>query len=294
MAWVSYARKPTGFAGKYGESLRVNEKWLIRVDDPGTSRVDILAGVTGEIGITWGSAHWELADLKALEFDLQPSDDGMLWTLIVSFYVPPPGKKITENGVPEDVWERTGGTTTVPVFTDSAGDMILNAAGDPLEGLEKEREESAWSLTKYYEDDASLDTDISACAGRVNDGTWASYVEKRWKCYFKGAKKSSVSKLDGSDDGGLLEFIESRWEFRLDVDTWKAMPWDVGFMEVTEDGKKTITGADGKAVKQPVALNSDGSAKGGGAAPGVINDGGGADLYLTADFEATFGTPSLL
>ena len=296
MAWVSYQRVPTGIACKYGESMRVQEKWRIRVDSPQTNRTDIVAGVTATIGITWGSAHSEFPALKALEFDLAPAtDDAMLWMLTVSFYVPPPGKEVQQqNGIPADVWERNGGATTVPAFTDEDGDTITNSAKDPLEGLEKEREETSWSLTKYYEDQQSLDADIEAAAGAVNDAAWAGGDAKCWKCYFKGAKKQSISKLDGQDDGGLLEFIESRWEFRLDPGTWKAMPWDVGFMELVGSERKAILGNDGKPVKQPVALSSNGTKKSPGQAPSVINNGAGVDLYPTADFGNIFGTPELL
>lgn len=295
MAWVSYQRIATGLACKYGESMRVQEKWRIRVDSPQTNRTDIVAGVTATIGITWGSAHSEFPALKAMEFDLSPAtEDAMLWMLTVSFYVPPPGKEVKQNGIPEDVWERNGGTTTVPAFTDKDGNTITNAAKDPLEGLEKEREETSYSLTKYYEDQQSLDADINAAAGRLNNAAWAGSGEKRWKCYFKGAKKQSISKLDGDDDGGKLDFIESRWEFRLDPDTWKCMPWDVGFMELVSGERKAILGNDGKPVKQPVALNSNGTKKAAGQKPSVINNGQGVDLYPTADFTAIFGTPELL
>jgi hypothetical protein len=295
MAWVSYQRVATGLACKYGESMRVQEKWRIRVDSPQTNRTEIVAGVTATIGITWGSPHSEFSALKALEFDLSPvTDDAMLWMLTVSFYIPPPGKVVKENGIPEDVWERNGGVTTVPAFTDKDGVTITNSAKDPLEGLEKEREETSYSLTKYYEDQQSLDADIDAAAGRVNNAAWAGHGEKQWKCYFKGAKKQSISRLDGDDDGGKLDFIESRWEFRLDPETWKSMPWDVGFMELVGSERKAILGNDGKPVKQPVALNSNGTKKSPGQAPSVINNGQGVDLYQSANFGAIFGTPELL
>jgi hypothetical protein len=294
MAWVNYQRILDGcsVSGKFGESLQVSERWQIRVDDPQTSKVDILNGVSTTAGVTWGSSHFEFPALKAMEFDLAPEGrDGMRWLLTVRYYVPPATKRPQENGIPEDVWERNGGTTTVPAFTDSAGDTITNAAGDPLEGLEKEREETSWSFVKYYEDEASLESDISAYAGKINSAEWAGGDEKTWKCYFKGAKKQSISKLDGDDDAGTLEYIESRWEFRYDPETWKLMPWDVGFMELVSGERKTIVGQDGKPVKQPVALNADGTKKSPGTAPSVINDGDGADVYLTADFGAGFGEP---
>lgn len=285
----------TSVAGKFGESLQITERWQIRVESPAVNKADLLAYVSQTSGVTWGSSHFEFPAVKAMEFDLSPDGkDGLRWTLTVRYYIPPAAKQPKENGVPEDVWERSGGTTTVPAFTDKDGVTICNSAGDPLEGLEKEREESSWTLVKYYTSNASLETDIAAYAGKVNSGTWAGGAAKTWKCYFKGAKSQSVSKLDGVEDGGLLEYIESRWEFRYEPTTWKLMPWDVGFMELVSGERKTIVGNDGKPVKQPVGLNSNGSRKAPGTKPDVINGGQGADVYATANWSTALGTPSLI
>lgn len=298
MAWVTYERiiDGTSVSGSFGESMRTAERWQIRTDSPDTSKAEILNGVSGTIGVTYGTPHPDFPSLLAMEFDLSPvGRDGMRWTLTVQYYTPQAGKAPTENGIPPDSWERSGGTTSVPAFVDIYGDTITNSARDPLEGLEREREEHSWSLTKYYEDDAALEFDILACAGMLNGAEWANGEPKTWKCYFKGAKRVSTSKLDGSDDGGLLEYIESQWEFRYEPSTWKLLPWDVGFMALDGSGNKiAITTDDGKPVKQPVALNSDGTAKPPGEAPVVINDGDGVDIYDTADFDAAFGEPFLL
>ncbi len=297
MAWVTYDRvlRGTGVQGKYGESWTATRRWTIRVDSPLTTEAEIIAGVTATMGITFGSAHPAFAALKAMEFECAPeTDDGMRWALTIRYYVPPPEKTIQANGIPADFWERSGGTTSVPAFRDSSDVMITNAAGEPIEGLEKEREESSWTLTKYYTTDALLTADITGYAGRVNSAEWAGGAAKTWKAYFKGAKKTSISRLDGQQDSGTLDFIEGRWEFRYDPGTWKAMPWDVGFMELVSGQRKVILGNDQKPVKQPVALNSNGTKRTPGQAPSVIRGGAGADLYLTANFTTGFGTPSLL
>lgn len=297
MAWVSYERivEGTGISGKYGESMRIPERWQIRVDSPLTSKLDILQGVSGTIGITYGTPHFEVPSLQAMEFDLSPvGRDGMRWILTVQYYAPPPGKEVTENGIPNDVWDRSGGATSVPAFTDRDGESIVNAAGDPLEGLEKERSEEGWALTRCYEDDAGLEADVAAAEGRVNGSEWAGKDPKTWKCYFKGAKRVTTSRLNGSEDGGTLAYIEAQWEFRYDPGTWKLMPWDVGFMEVIGLEKRTITTDDGKPVKQPVGLDTDGSALAPGTMPLVANGGDGFDIYEEADFDAIFGTPSIL
>jgi hypothetical protein len=227
-----------------------------------------------------------------MEFNLDSEGrEGMRWMFTVRYYVPPAAKIPQPSGIPKDSWERSGGTSTVPVFRDTANVSITNAAGDPLEGLEREREEVAWSLVKCYASDGAFGSAASAYAGKLNNASWSNYPEKTVKCYLKSAKKVSVSKLDGAADGATLDYIEAHWEFRYDPDTWKCKPWDVGFTELVSGERKTITGNDGKAVKQPVALNSNGTKKDAGSKPTVINNGAGVDIYSTADFTTGFGTP---
>ena len=294
--YFDYQRISEGssFSGKFGESVQATEVWQIKVDDPTANRAQMLAGVTGTMGITWGTPHPEFPDIVAMEFSLAPyGRDGLRWKLEVKYYAPKrlPG----ENGLPEDQWERDGGTTTIPAFRDFNEDMIVNSAGDPLEGIEKEREESSWTLVKSYDDDESLELDVSTYAGTLNDSNWAGGYAKTWKCYFRRAKKSTISKLDGADDAGKIDYIEAEWEFRYDPETWVSKPWDVGFAELNGSGDKVaITTDDGKTVKQPVALNSDGSARAPGDPPLVANGGDGFDLYDTSDFAATFGEPFIL
>lgn len=296
MAVVNYQRILDGASvtGKFGESLTATERWQIRCDTPNTSRLEMLQTVaTG--GIVWGAAHPDFSALKALEFDLSSEGrDGMRWLLTVKYYIPPATRKPQASGIPADVWEFTGGTVTVPAFVDTSGNTITNAAGDPLEGLERERHEYGWTLRKSYTTQALFEAAAAAYAGKVNSESWAGGAAKTWKCYLRGAKKVSVTKLDGANDGTSLDYIESNWEFRYDPGTWKLMPWDVGFMELVSGSRKAIVGSDGKAVKQPVALNSNGTKKADGQKPSVINSGAGVDVYFTANFTTGFGSPVIL
>jgi hypothetical protein len=292
----------TGFSGKVGEPLRFDEAWLIRVTTLTEPRLNIIRAVP----CGWYASHWEIAACKAMEFKLAPTTkEGLLWRLDVAFYPPPPSAKLTSTGVPEDYWDRTGGATSVPVFRDRDGVMIVNAAGDPVEGLQKEREEKTWTLTKFYQND-TWKSDVTEFDGSVNSDTWDGESADKWKCYFKSAKRreiQSVARTNGTassavegepSTGGTddtLTVVETAWEFRFERDTWKCMPWDVGFHELVGGQRKAILGADGKAVKQPVSLNANGTAKADGQPPSVIRNGEGAKLYFEKAFGAKFGSP---
>lgn len=294
----------TELTGKVGESLRITEKWEVRTDSPATPKLQIL----GAVPVGWNSSHWEFSDCKAQEFTLSPNNrTGMVWTLTATFYLPPKNKKLDANGKPEDYWEANGGTTTVPAFKDINGDTIVNSAKDPLEGIEREREEESWTLTKYYTTD-DWKTDRDAFAGKVNSDGWAGGEAKTWKCYFKGAKRLEIQDVDinapadgaavGAGGGGgnaqKRTLVETTWEFRKEPDTWKCKPWDIGFMELVAGKRQVIRDDKGNAVKQPVALNSNGTKKSPGQAPSVIKDGAGVDLYQSAAFAGKFGDPHIV
>lgn len=294
----------TGFSGKVGEPLRYDEAWLIRNSSPLDSKQSIVKAVP----CGWYSSHWENAACKAMEFKLSPvTKEGLLWRLDVAFYPPPKAAKLKNDGIPEDFWERSGGSSTVPAFKDRDGVMIVNAAGDPVEGLQREREEKDWQLTKFYTSD-SWKADADLYGGSVNSDTWDGGAPGTWKCYFKGAKRREVQNVGrgktasnasegepvtgGTDE--TLVLVETVWEFRYDPDTWKSMPWDVGFHQLVGGQREVILGGDNKPVKQPVALNSNGTAKGDGQPPSVIRNGAGAPLYPVTTFSAKFGTPFII
>ena len=295
MAVVNYQRILDGvsLSGKFGESLQATERWQIRVDSPNTSRLEILQTLaTG--GIVWGASHPDFPALKAMEFNLATEGrEGMRWVMSVNYYIPPATRMPQASGIPADVWEFSGGTSTVPVFVDTSGTTITNAAGDPLEGLERERHEFGWNLRKSYQNQAAFDSAAATYPNKVNSSSWAGGAAKTWKCYLRSAKKVSISKVDGASDGSTLDYIEANWEFRYDASTWKCMPWNVGFMELVSGTRKVIL-ADGKPVKQPVALTNSGAKASDGTAPTVINSGNGVDIYLTANFSTGFGSPTLL
>jgi hypothetical protein len=278
----------TSASGKYGESIRLTRKWTVRVDNPSTNK----GLIVGANGVSWGDPHPDLAACRAMEFEASNSDDvGMRWMVTVTYYVPPPAKKVSETGVPSDYWEASGGTRTVPCFEDVSvpPETITNSAGDPLEGLEREESEFGWSLTKFYTDDSWME-DAVAASNTVNDGDWSGCPAKTWKVEFKGAKLREISPTNGEDE--LIVCVETHWDFRYQAATWKSKPWDVGFMELVGSGeRRAITGSDGKAVKQPVALDGSGGAKAPGEKPDVINGGEGVDIYAETDFGTLFGSP---
>jgi hypothetical protein len=284
-----------GVSGKVGESHKFTEKWRVRVDSPRTSKILIVNAV----GYGYGSAHWDVPACKSQEYSCDMADDvGLVWTVTIQFYVPPNGKKIGNNGIPTDFWQASGGTTSVPAFRDRNGALIVNSAGDPLEGLSREREERGWVLTKFYENDSWMD-DRDTFSGSVNSDQWDGEAAGKWKVSLKSADERQSQKIDEDDETGeVKKYVETKWEFRFDPDGWQLKPWDVGLMEKCDSNgnasasgtnRKAIVGKDSRPVKQPVAL-ANGIAKAVGQAPDPIT----VNVYPATAFQAEFGTPAIV
>lgn len=290
--------KGSGVSGRYGESNTYKRSFLVRVDHPATSKVAICRAP----GIVYGAAHPDQADCKAMEFDLSMSDDvGLWWTLSVSYYAPPPEAIPDANGIPVDAWTASGGTSTGPAFQDIDGDTIVNSAGDPLEGLERENDDISWTLVRCVSD-LSWNSLRLSHSNTVNASSWQGGSAGTWKVNFRGAQKKTITTTatgsagqtpsDGTNapnDGSesTATYWETTWEFRYRKDGWSLRPWDVGFNELASGERQAIVGADGKAVKQPVALNSNGTAKDAGDPPDALV----FDVYDSSNF-SVFGEPS--
>ena len=312
MAVMGYREiaKGSGVSGKFGESNTYTRAFLVRVDHPATSKVQIASAP----GVVYGAAHPHQGNCKAMEFDCSLSDDvGLWWTVTVRYYIPPPEATPDENGLPKDSWAASGGTSTGPAYEEIDGDTIVNSAGDPLEGIERENDDISWTLTKAYED-MSWNTDRLAKSNTLNTGSWNGGAAGKWKVSFRGAQKKEITQKTTTGGGASqedgtyspatateskLSYWEVHWEFRYRREGWNAKPWDVGFNEKCDDSgnattsgtkRKAIVGKDGKAVKQPVALAS-GVAKAAGQKPDIANGGNGFEIYEKTSF-SSFGEPS--
>lgn len=290
MAVLYYHRilEGTNVAGRLAEPMSITEVYQIRVDSPNTNKAEIVSATA----VGWGTVHPEFPLCIAQEFSLTPVDrTGMLWHLTVVFSPPLPGKKLDASNIPEDVWEMQAGVSTFPLFQDRDGGIITNAAGDPLEGLTIERSTFTLLLTRCYTTDLSLTAAIGGYTDTVNDDVWFGFSAKTVKASFRSATLREAQVYADQDSEQTIKWIEAKWEFEYNKNTWKSKPWDVGFMELTASGRQAILGLDDLPVRQPVALNADGTAKTAGTAPSVINSGAGVDIYEEEDFATAFGTP---
>lgn len=262
---------------------------LVRTDNPGESLLEIRDAPGPKIGdqIQDGDETWVVC--KRIE--VRAADDsGLLWEVAFSFDPlrpeegeEPGGGGGGGEGLPIPVWSASGSSSVVPVYKDANGVMITNSVGEPLEGLEKEKSEFTLVLTKPYAD-LEWRTDARVFTDKCNTDFWNGGAQHTWLCRFRSA---TVERRDG------LIYWSVQFEFSYRAETWKLMPWDIGFHQLDPEGdgaykKKNIVGTDKKPVKFPVAL-AGGTPLPAGEPPVVIRDGDGAKVYEEAVFGPVFG-----
>ena len=190
-------------------------------------------------------------------------------------------------------WSGSSSVASEPVFLDRDGNVMTNSAGDPLEGLEAEKAQFHLTYTTFYNrhNDGPgpvVERGWVPLARRftnaVNGIPWNGGQPGQWKC--QGCSAKLDSDRNGAD-GALRFFWEVTWDFAFRADYWALRPWDIGFNELVDENgdpaptygistgdvedegrdgsgsdgpcegnlnRRAIKGADGKPVRQPVAL----------------------------------------
>jgi hypothetical protein len=313
VVWSRYCPLERSHGGKHQDTFTYEEFWLIRTDSPSEPMTNIRASA----GYEYMDPHPDDSSCKAIEFDVRPEgDSGLLYKMRIRFAAPPPNTQGGDGGggdgggggqpgqipgiMKTPVWGASSSVTSGPCFEHFPDDgdnvtkeTITNSAGDPLEGLEKEQAGFRLTLTQYYASHNGWRDLSRDYTNAINSAGWNGGGAREWKC------QGCSARLQTENNGGAtIVYWEVGWEFEYKPGGWDLMPWDVGFAQLVDDegepapyGTKRaqIKGQDGKGVRQPVALNADGTAKEPGQKPNVINGSAGVRVYQELPFDGPFG-----
>jgi hypothetical protein len=267
-------------SGKFREPYTYSRSFLVRVDDPQESVLDIALAP----GIRYLDAHPDDASCACQDFSCQAADDtGLYYRVGFKYTAVAPEDQGKPLEVPPDQWGASGSITTGPCTEDKDGKPIVNAAGDPIPELEMDHAELRLSLTRCYTD-LSWTATAAECTNAVNSSAWNAGPARTWKCHFQNAAK----RVESGDSGSSLVYWETTWDFVYREATWDVKPLNVGLQE-KDGGKKKVIKVDGEPAVQAVALDDAGKATP-TADPTVINGGKGSRVYREADF-SVFGVP---
>jgi hypothetical protein len=190
----------------------------------------------------------------------------------------------------------SGSLTSAPAFwhysggpTDNATKaIIINSAGDPLSGLD--RDEGEFSVSISYNQRPPFNfAQAKAYVGAVNSDIWSGSNPRTWKCQGISANRKYEVIPNITPDFAPVKvfYYETTINLAYRETTWDLHTWDVGFNEIVAgERKKVLAGSD--PVSEPVAL-SNGQAKPPGEPPDLIT----FRIYRTLPFNITPSLESL-
>jgi hypothetical protein len=173
-----------------------------------------------------------------------------------------------------------GSLASAPAFwhypTDASNtdtQIIVNSAGDPLSGLDRDEAEFSVSIQLNMRPPFPY-AKAQLYVGAINSDTWSGGLPKTWKCQsISATRKSEVVPAATPDAPPTKVFY---WDTSVTLayrrDTWDLKTWDVGFNEVIGTGtsaKRVKIYAGSEPVSEPAALQA-GRAKAPGQPPNML------------------------
>lgn len=252
-----------GATQKFGEAVKCKRTYIATVDDPTTSVSDI----ANALPIRWLDPHPEFPAVFVTDISVQNDGDPLHYKVEYTYDL------VRQEDRQPMPWDRadkfsfSGSVTSGPAilhYNDgfSTPKFILNSAGDPLEGAEKEQAE--WRVHIEGNRQTFNYGQAMAYVNAVNSDTWSGAEAGTLKCQgISGSKE--VEQVNNTEI--------SYWKISIDiayrVEGWRLKLWDVGYNEIVGGKRKRILDALKEPVSEPVALQN-GSAKSPGSPPDML------------------------
>jgi hypothetical protein len=184
----------------------------------------------------------------------------------------------------------SGSLTSAPAFWyyKNAGDnntkeIIVNSAGDPLTGLD--RDEAEFNVSISYNQRPPFNyIRAQEYVNAINSDVWSGSAPKTWKCQSITANRKFEVVPANTPDGAPVKvfYFETSISLAYRATGWDLETWDVGFNEIINGQRRKIT-AGNDPVSEPAALRN-GRAK----TPGQAPDSRTFRIYKTLPFTGVF------
>jgi hypothetical protein len=262
----------------YGDVPVYTRIFLVTVDTPNTDLQDI----SEEPGIDWLDAHPEDENAFLVDSNIQQDGDSPFHYKLTFTY-----KAATD--LDKDPLNRpaqfsfSGSLASAPAFwyfpnsgDNSTKKVIINTAGDPIGGLDRDEGEFTVSITINKAPPFDY-AKAQAYVGAINSDSWSGGGPKTWKCMsITGNRK--IEDVNGTkylywETNATLAYRNTGWDLQT---------WDVGFNEIVGGARKKIM-AGAEPVSEPAALSA-GRAKTPGLPPDLLS----FRIYPMLAFTGTF------
>lgn len=148
--------------------------------------------------------------------------------------------------------------------------IIINTAGDPLQGLDRDEAEFSVSIQQNVKPPFNFGR-AQQYVGAINSDVWSGGQPKTWKVQsISSSRKFESIPADTPDAPPVKVYY---WDMSTTIayrqSGWDLQTWDVGFNEI-KNGKRVKIYAGSEPVSEPVAL-SNGLAKTPGQPPDLLS-----------------------
>jgi hypothetical protein len=235
----------------YGDVPVYTRIFLVTVDDPRTDLQDISA----EPGIDWLDPHPENENALLIDSNIQQDGDSPFHYKLTFTYKS--AQDLGENPVDRPPqFSFSGGLASAPAFwyfpnnnDNSTKRIIINTAGDPIGGLDRDEGEFTVSITINKAPPFDY-VKAQSYVGAINSDTWSGSAPKTWKCM-------SITGNRKIEDVQATKYLY--WETNATLayrnTGWDLQTWDVGFNEIVGGVRKKIL-AGSEPVSEPAALSA--------------------------------------
>lgn len=262
----------------YGDVPVYTRIFLVRVDDPNTD----LQEISEAPGIGWLDEHPEDENAVLVDSNIQQDGDSPFHYKVTFTYKA--AQDLAQSPVERPAqFSFSGSLASAPAFWyfPNSGDnttkrIIINSAGDPIGGLDRDEGEFTVSIT--INKDPPFDyAKAQAYVGAINSDTWSGGAPKTWKCMsITGNRK--IEDVNGTK----YLYWECNTTLAYRNTGWDLQTWDVGFNEIVSGARKKIM-AGSEPVSEPAALSA-GRAKTPGQPPDLLS----FRIYPMLPFVGTF------
>lgn len=268
-----------GATQAFGEAVKCKRSFIATVDDPTTPVSDI----ANSIGINWLDAHPEFDAVYCTDISCQNDGDPLHYKVEFTYGLVKPEDRQPMPWQRADKFSFAGSTTTGPAIVHynegfNTPKFILNSAGDPLEGAEKEQSE--WRIQISGNRQTFNYAQAMAYVNSVNSDTWSGAPPGTVKCQSISGTKE-VEQANGAE----VSYWSVTTELAYRVEGWTLKLWDVGYQEIVSGKRRKILDKLNEPVADPVAL-SNGVAKSPGQPPDMLT----FKVYKELPFNGAFPT----
>lgn len=227
-------------------------------------------------GIAWRETHPDDPNAVLVESSAQQDGDSPFhYKVTYTYRYLDESEKFPWDRAPQFTF--SGSLASAPAFwhysenNNTARRIIVNSAGDPLQGLDRDEAEFNVTIQQNVKPPFVLSR-AQGYVGSINSTTWSSGAAKTWKCQsISGTRKfESIPNLGPELPPVKVYFWDVSTTLAFRASGWDLQTWDVGFNEIV-DGKRVKIYAGSEPVSEPAALDGAGKAKPAGQPPNMLS-----------------------